>query len=69
MGLQRPVQKHPLSGTFASASTTDPAAWCWTKDAPDSYTAWGVRAGDKAQHAITVVGPTTATPSGPPRVP
>jgi hypothetical protein len=68
-GYGGPVPTRPLRDVFAAAAPTDPAAWCWTKDAPDSYTAWGVRAHDAPQHAITVVGPTAVTPSGPPRIP
>jgi hypothetical protein len=68
-GYSGPVQQRPLRDVFASAAPTDPAAWCWTKDAPDSYTAWGVRPNDTPQHAITVTGPTTVTPTGRPVIP
>jgi hypothetical protein len=40
-GYSGPVQKRPLRDVFPSASPAGLAAWCWTKDAPDSYTAWG----------------------------
>jgi hypothetical protein len=68
-GFSGPVQKRPLRDVFPSASPADLAVWCWTKDARDRYTAWGVRPQDPPQHAITVTGPTTVTPSGPPRIP
>ena len=68
-GVSGPVQKRPLRDVFPSASLSDLAAWCWTKDASDSYSAWGVRPQDRPQRAITVNGPTTVTPSGAPRIP
>jgi hypothetical protein len=68
-GYGGPVARHPLADAFPSAAPSDQAAWCWTKDAPDSYTAWGARAPDDIRRALTVSGPTNRTPSGPPIVP
>jgi hypothetical protein len=75
-GYGGPVQQHPLSGAFPSAAPSDQAAWCWTRDAPGTYTAWAVRAPDGARHAMTIsqIGatdstPTETMPSGPPIVP
>jgi hypothetical protein len=68
-GYSGPVQRRPLQAVFANASPADQAAWCWTKNSADSYTAWGARANDEPQRAITVIGPTTVTPSGSPRIP
>jgi hypothetical protein len=59
----------PLRNAFPASAPADLAAWCWTKDAPDRYTAWGVTATDPPERAITVAGPTPVTPSGPPVVP
>jgi len=68
-GYSGPVARHPLAGAFPSAAPSDQAAWCWTKDAPDSYTAWGARTPGDVRRALTVNGPTDTTPSGPPIVP
>jgi hypothetical protein len=75
-GYGGPVQNRPLSDAFPSAVPSDQAAWCWTRDAPHTYTAWAVRAPDGAVHAMTIseIGatdstPTEPTPSGPPLVP
>jgi len=64
-GYSGPVQKRPLANVFPSAASSDPAAWCWTKEAVDSYTAWGVHGLDTAQRAITARGPTDVIPAGP----
>jgi hypothetical protein len=64
-----PMDRHPLADAFPSAGPADQAAWCWTIDAPDSYTAWGVRTPHGAQRAMTVTGPTKNIPSGAPVVP
>jgi hypothetical protein len=68
-GYGGPVLKQPMIDAFPGAAPTDQAAWCWTKNAPDSFTAWGVRASDAVQLAITVNGPTSTIPSGEPRIP
>ena len=68
-GYGGPVQKHPLGNVFPSAAPSDPAVWCWTRDAVDSYTAWGAHAPDAAGRAITVIGPTDQIPVGAPVVP
>ncbi len=68
-GYGGPVQKRPLSAAFASAAPGDQAAWCWTRESRESYTAWAVRAPADAVRAITVNGPTEVTPAGPPRIP
>ena len=68
-GYGGPVQKQPLLNVFQGAAPTDQAAWCWTKNAPDSFTAWGVKAPNGAQLAITMNGPTSTIPSGAPLIP
>jgi hypothetical protein len=68
-GYSGPVARHPLADAFPMAAPSDEAAWCWTKNAPDSYTAWGARTPDGARQALTVDGPTETTPAGPPLVP
>jgi hypothetical protein len=68
-GQSGPVHKWPAGDVFASASPGDLAAWCWTRDAPDSYSAWGVRPPDPPQRAVTVTGPNAVTPSGLPAIP
>ena len=68
-GYGGPVQKHPLGSVFPSAAPSEPAIWCWTRDATDSYTAWGAHARDAAGRAITVIGPTDQVPVGPPKIP
>jgi hypothetical protein len=68
-GFSGPVRRTPLATAYPSAPASDRAAWCWTRDTPDSYTAWGARAPDDAQRAVTVNGPTDTTPSGPPIIP
>ena len=68
-GFSGPVQKRPLANVFPSAASSDPAAWCWTREAVDSYTAWGVHAPETAQRAVTVHGPTDVIPAGPPLIP
>lgn len=47
-----PVATQPLAHVFPTASAADQAAWCWTKDAPQTYTMWGARAQDGAQFAF-----------------
>ncbi len=68
-GVGGPVARHPLSGAFPNARPTDQAAWCWTRDLPDSYTAWGVRPPGESERALGVSGPSMPIPSGPPLVP
>jgi hypothetical protein len=68
-GYGGPKPTRPLRNAFPAAKPTEPAAWCWTKEAADRYTAWGVHAPGGALRAITVTGPTTTTPSGEPRIP
>ena len=68
-GFSGPVQKRPLANVFPSAASSDPAAWCWTRAAVDSYTAWGVHASDTPRRAITATGPTDVVPAGPPLIP
>jgi hypothetical protein len=68
-GYSGPLQKHPLGNAFPASAPTEPAAWCWTREAVDSYTAWGVHAPDLAERAITVTGPTDEIPAGPPIIP
>ena len=68
-GYSSPVQKRPLANVFPSAASSDPAAWCWTREAVDSYAAWGVHAPETAQRAATVNGPTDMIPAGPPLIP
>lgn len=68
-GDSGPVHKWPAGEVFPSASPGNLAAWCWTTDAPDRYTAWGVRPHDPPQRAVTVIGPNTVTPSGLPAIP
>lgn len=68
-GFSGPVQKRPLANVFPSAASSDPAAWCWTRAAVDSYTVWGVHASDTPRRAITATGPTDVVPAGPPLIP
>jgi hypothetical protein len=68
-GYSGPVQQRPLLNVFPSSASSEPAAWCWTREAVDSYAAWGAHATDAAEHAITLHGPTNLTPSGPPIIP
>lgn len=69
-GYGGPVQKRPLATAFPGPGDDAPAAWCWTRQAAGNYTAWGVLAPDgPAVRAINVIGPTSTTPSGPPRIP
>jgi hypothetical protein len=68
-GYGGPVQKRPLGNVFPPSAPTEPSAWCWTREAVDSYTAWGVHAPDAAERAITVIGPTDVIPTGPPVIP
>jgi hypothetical protein len=64
-----PVQQRPLSKAFPGAAPEEPAVWCWTQEAADSVTAWGVHGSDPAERAIGIVGPTGTIPSGPPVIP
>src|SRR5262245_47590479 len=41
-----PVQQHPLSRAFPNAAPEERAAWCWTREAVDNVTAWGVHGSD-----------------------
>src|SRR5262249_49471691 len=68
-GYGGPVQKHPLGNVFPASAPGEPAAWCWTRQAVDSYTAWGVHVPDAAERAITVIGPTDVVPAGRPVIP
>jgi hypothetical protein len=68
-GYANPKPVVPLAHVFPSAAGDDQAAWCWTKDAPRTYTVWGARAQGRAQRATTQTGPTDDTPSGPPLKP
>jgi len=68
-GYGGPVQKRPMGDAFVPSAPTEPAAWCWTREAVDSYTAWGVHVPDAAARAITVTGPTDVIPTGPPVIP
>jgi hypothetical protein len=68
-GYGGPMQKRPLGNVFPPSAPTEPAGWCWTREAIDSYTAWGVHAPDAAERAITVIGPTDVIPTGPPVIP
>jgi hypothetical protein len=68
-GYGGPTQTHPLADVFPALGPAAPAAWCWTREAADTYTAWGVQSPDHAERALTVVGPTKETPAGPPVIP
>jgi hypothetical protein len=68
-GYGGPVQQHPMGTAFPASGADDRAIWCWTREAADSYTAWGVHPPDGAARAIGIMGPTEMTPSGPPVIP
>jgi hypothetical protein len=68
-GYGGPVQQRPLADAFAGTAAAQAAVWCWTREAADSYTAWGVLGPGSTDRAITVNGPTRQTPSGPPIIP
>jgi hypothetical protein len=68
-GYGGPVAHHPLATVFATAAPTATAAWCWTKEAADSYTAWGVLAPGSVAQAINITGPIDQPPSGAPVIP
>jgi hypothetical protein len=69
-GYGGPVQKRPLATAFPGAAADARAAWCWTRQAADDYTAWGVPAPDGTPvQAIDLMGPMNTNPSGPPVIP
>lgn len=69
-GYGGPVQHRPLATAFPGPGDDAPAAWCWSRQAADNYTAWGVLAPDgPAIRAVNLIGPMSGTPSGPPRIP
>ena len=68
-GYGGPVQKRPLATAFPGVAADAQAAWCWTRQAADDYTAWGVPTDGAAVKAINLMGPVTTTPSGRPSIP
>jgi len=62
-----PTNERPAENAFPGIADSEPAAWCWT-GTPDHATDYGVAHG-QAVKLMTVIGPNSSTPSGPPLVP
>ncbi len=69
-GVQQQKDLYPLARAFPSAAPLGPAAWCWTRDEPDTDVAWAVLPQAPPVHAISITcqgcGASRPTPSGAP---
>jgi hypothetical protein len=69
-GVQHPADMHPLARAFPASDAAEPAAWCWTRDAPATDAAWALVPGHVPVHGITLTcqgcAPGRPVPSGPP---
>jgi hypothetical protein len=53
-GVQDQKNRYPLADAFPGAAAKESAAWCWTRDQPQTDAAWAVRSDAPPVHAITL---------------